>query len=508
MTVPAAAISTVSIAGDPRRDFAQLLVPAIPWNPGSGFADARPLIDEALALGVGGFLLQGGEQDVVRALAKELQLKSRHPLLIAANLERGAGQQFEGATGLPPVAAIAAIGDIESLKRAARLTAREARTMGVNWNLSPVCDLDLLDNNPTIGTRALGNDPRKVGQLATAWVEACQAEGVLSCAKHFPGYGRAISDAYLETPLVEASAEVIKDQDLAPFRAVIAAGVASIMTAHVAYPALDPSRVPATLSRELLQWLLRQQLKFDNLIVADSMDMAGVQAGADIGETAVQAIRAGCDVLLQPGDLNTTLDALVNALATGALDPDRVRQSVRRRLKWAQWASPPNDWRRPSGADTAWGALLADRVINVIHGPLPTIAGITEVMLIDDDEDVPGKRPERTFLLDALRVGGTDARQVDAPSAATSGGPLVVALYSDYLPFKKRTTLKPETVERVLRAREQAAELQRETILLALGDPRFARQVPCNMPTVVAWSGDRVMQQAAARAMQRLKPKS
>ena len=195
-------------------------------------------------------------------------------------------------------------------------------------------------------------------------------------------------------------------------------------------------------------------------------------------------------------------------MATGALDPDRVRQSVRRRLKWAQWASPPNDWRRPSGADTAWGALLADRVINVIHGPLPAIAGTTEVMLIDDDEDVPGKRPERTFLLDALRVGGTDARQVEAPSAATSGGPLVVALYSDYLPFKKRTTLKPETVERVLRAREQAAELQRETILLALGDPRFARQVPCNMPTVVAWSGDRVMQQAAARAMQRLKPKS
>lgn len=491
-------------ASDPRRELAQLLIPAVPWKPGSGFADARPLINEALELGVGGFLLMGGEQDVVRALAKELQLKSRHPLLIAADLERGAGQQFDGATGLPPVAAIAAINDIESLKRAARLTAREARTMGVNWNLSPVCDLDLLDNNPIIGARALGSDPRKVGQLATAWVEACQAEGVLACAKHFPGYGRATTDAHLELPVVDASAEVLKDQDLAPFRSVIAAGVASIMTAHVAYPAIDPSRVPATLSREMLQWLLRQQLKFDNLIVADAMDMPGAHGGADIGETAVQALRGGCDVLLQPGDLRSTLDTLVAAMTSGALDPDRVRQSVRRRLKWAQWASPPNDWRRPSGADTAWGALLADRVIQIENGPLPPVAGITEVVIIDDDEDVDGSRPERTFVLDALRVGGTDARSVDAPTTA-SGGPLLVAVFSDYLPLKNRTKLRDETVERVRVARDKAAELQRPIIVLGLGDPRFARQLPFQAPTVIAWSGDRVMQQAAARAVQKTK---
>jgi beta-glucosidase-like glycosyl hydrolase len=504
MTATPASISSLSTPGDPRQDFAQLLVPAIQWNHGSGFGDARPLINEALALGVGGFLLLGGEQDVVRALAKELQLKSRHPLLIAADLERGAGQQFDGATGLPPVAAIAATGDLESLKRAARLTAREARTMGVNWNLSPVCDLDLFDDNPIIGTRALGHDPRKVGQLATAWVEACQAEGVLACAKHFPGYGRALRDAHVEMPVIDASAEVIKDQDLAPFRAVISAGVASIMTAHVAYPAIDPSRVPATLSRELLQWLLRQQLKFDNLIVADAMDMAGVHDGREPNETAVQALRAGCDVLLNPGDLNSTLDALTAALASGALDPDRIRASVRRRLKWAQWASPPNDWRRPSGADTAWGALLADRVINVKNAPLPPLAAITEVVIVDDDEDVTGTRPERTLILEALRVGGTDARAVDAPTVA-SGGPLVIALFSDYLPYKARTALQPSTLSRIQRAREQAATLNRDVILVGLGDPRFANQITTPMPTVIAWSGDRVMQQAAARSMQKVR---
>ena len=126
-----------------RREVAQLLIPVLRWSPSGGFADMRPFIEQALALGVGGFQLVGGVQDGVRALAKELQLKSRHPLLIAADLERGAGQQFVGATGLPPLAAITSLGDIESLRRAARLTAREARTMGVNWNLAPVCDLSL-----------------------------------------------------------------------------------------------------------------------------------------------------------------------------------------------------------------------------------------------------------------------------------------------------------------------------------------------------------------------------
>ncbi|MDQ6611751.1 MAG: hypothetical protein M3Y64_04900, partial [Gemmatimonadota bacterium] len=117
---------------------------------------------------------------------------------------------------------------------------------------------------------------------------------------------------------------------------------------------------------------------------------------------------------------------------------------------------------------------------------------------------VDGIRPERTFVLDALRVGGTDARAVVIPGSA-SGGPLVVALFADYLPFKGRTTLSEDTVERVARARKLAADLKRETILLGFGDPRFAKQINQNLPTVVAWSGDRVMQQAAARAIQKTK---
>src|SRR5690242_2053218 len=210
-------------------DVAQLLLPAIRWDPERGFDAAREGIQQALALGVGGFILFGGEQDAVRALTKELRQRSRVPLLIAADLERGAGQQFAGATGLPPLAAIASLGDIDAIRRAARLTAREARTMGVNWAYAPVVDLDLLPENPIIGSRSLGADPRRVASLGAAWIEACQSEGVLACAKHFPGHGRTHVDSHIALPVVDATKQELFESDLVPFEAAIRAGVASIM---------------------------------------------------------------------------------------------------------------------------------------------------------------------------------------------------------------------------------------------------------------------------------------
>jgi beta-glucosidase len=486
-----------------RRDLAQLLVPVVRWSAEQKYAEVRPLIEEALALGVGGFQFVGGEQDGVRALAKELQTKSRHPLLIAADLERGAGQQFAGATGFPPLAAITGLGDLEALRRAARLTAREARTMGVNWNLAPVSDLDLLRENPVLGTRVMGHDARRVGQLVAAWVEASQAEGVLACAKHFPGMARATIDPHLAAATVEISADQLKEEELQPFRSAITAGVASIMTAHVAYPALDSSRLPATLSREMLQWLLRQQLKFDHLIVADAMTMPGVTEGRSVPEAVVLAARAGCDLLLDPGALGPALDALERAYDDGTLDQERVRQSIRRRLKWAQWASPPNDWRRPSGADTAWGALLADKVLRVTHGPLPAMGTITEIAIVDDDDEIEGRRADRTGIVEGMRLAGNDARVTTAPTAA-SGGPFVIALFADYLAGKGRTTLRETTHARVHELVAQAAQLQRSAILVGFGDPRFVEQLGMPVPTIVAWGGDRVMQQAAGRGLLRL----
>ncbi|MBX6331395.1 MAG: hypothetical protein IRY91_06090 [Gemmatimonadaceae bacterium] len=477
---------------------ANLILTAIRWDPALGYEKDRPAFEHALERGVGGFVLFGGEQDAVRQLTKELRLRSRIPLLIAADLERGAGQQFAGATGLPPLAAIASLNDPDAVRRAARLTAREARTLGVNWDFAPVCDVDLTPDNPILGTRAFGTDPHRVASLAATWIRACQGEGVLACAKHFPGHGRTRADSHLELPVVDAAKKDLLDVDLLPFRAAIEAGVASIMTAHVAYPALDASGAPATCSREILQWLLRQQLKFDGLVVSDALDMAGAHAGCTEGESAVAALNAGCDLLLCPSSLDDLVDALERAIASRELLPDVVQQSLRRRLKWAQWASPPNEYRKPSATDIAWGAQLADRVVRMVRGIRPPVRAPLDIIVIDDDAAITRGRTSREPFFATFRAAGWDARAVDAP--ARDGAPTtVIALFGEVQAGKGRAGYSEATQAAVSAACAAAPD----ALVMQFGHPRLIRELPAARSIATAWGGDSVMQQAAARWLMR-----
>ena len=475
-------------------DVAQLLLPALRWDTSVGWEKERPLIEKGLQMGVGGFILFGGVEDAVRSLTKELRHRSRVPLLIGADLERGAGQQISGATGLPPLAAIASLGDTDAVRRAARLTAREARTMGVNWGYAPVCDLDIEPSNPIIGTRSLGSNPRLVAKLASEWIDACQAEGVLACAKHFPGHGRTTVDSHMATPVVKASKQELLENDLLPFRAAIDAGVASIMTAHVAFPALDPSGMPATLSREILRWLLRQQLKFEGLIVTDAFIMEGVLKGRTEGDAAIRALDAGCDVLLYPKDLTAVVRALEQALESGALDRDRIQHSLRRRQKWAQWASPPNEYRRASATDVAWGSVVADRVVHVVRGAPPAVTSPIEIVVVDDDLGGPYPAPSRDPFFQTLAMAGAGARRVDKPSG-DARATVVVALFGDIRSWKGRPGYSPEARKAVDKAIDKAAD----AIVMQFSHPRLAAELKKPKHVVSAWGGDAVMQQAAAR---------
>ena len=462
--------------------YAQLLIPTIWWDEKTGFAGAKPRTDAALELGVGGFILRGGDANAVRALTKDLRHRSRIPLLIAADMERGAGEQFVGATGLPPLGAIASLGDLDAIRRAARLTAREARTMGVNWDFAPVCDLDLDPANPIIGTRAFGADPVRTSECAAEWIAACQSEGVLACAKHFPGHGRTEADSHCALPVVRASVEELTDIDLAPFRAAIATGVASLMTAHVAYPSLDSSGQPATLSREILHWLLRQRLKFDGLVISDAMTMAGVREGRDESAAVVEAIRAGCDLVLDPVDLPGAVAALERAAKDRRFDDERLHQSLRRRLKWAQWASPPNEYRRPSLTDLAWGDQLAERVIHVVRGAVPRLTGPVDVLVVDDDHQTPNE-----YFTTSLRATGVNL---------ASGGARIVALFGDQAAGRGRVGYTPETVATVATAHP--------TLVVQFGPPRWASALTDAPNVISAWGGDRTMQTAAARWLKRM----
>mgnify|MGYP002780117149 CR=1 FL=1 len=483
-------------------DVAQLCIGAIRWDPARGFGEARPQLDAALKLGVGGFVVHGGTSDAVRALTRDLQQRSRTPLLIAADMERGAGQQFEGATGLPPAAALAALRDRDAVRRASRHTAREARTLGVNWNLAPVSDLDLEPANPVIDTRSFGAAASEVGDYVAEWIDACQSEGVLACAKHFPGHGRTTVDSHLALPVVATPQSVLLSDDMQPFRAAIDAGVGAIMTAHVAFPAIEPSGVPATLSRELLTWVLRQRLEYDNLVVADSTNMGGLlHGGLDEGEAAVRALVAGCDLLLVPGDLPKVVHALEEAVEQGRIDRDRLRLSLRRRLKWAQWVSPPNDYRRPSATDVAWCAQLADRTVQVMRAPARGVRAPVEVLPFDADAPA-GLRTPREPLMATLRQLGVDARVADRPDGPSRGTVLLAAFGT---PQQGRGSLEvPDAVrEGVNLAAQQARLAGRDALVAWFGHPRLAGAFGDEVPLVCAWSGDACMQGAVARWLAR-----
>ncbi|HEY8830948.1 MAG TPA: glycoside hydrolase family 3 N-terminal domain-containing protein [Gemmatimonadaceae bacterium] len=480
-------------------EVAELFYPAIRWDATHGFEAERAGIDEALKLGVGGFILFGGPSEHVASLTEDLHSKSRNALLIGADLERGAGQQFAGQTALPPLAAIASLDDLQSIRRSAAVTAIEARSLGINWIYAPDADIDVEPNNPIIGTRSFGGDPERVADYAAAWIDACQAEGVLACAKHFPGHGRTTVDSHKETPRVDESAETLRETDLVPFRRAIERGVASIMSAHVAFPAFDPSGAPATLSRPILTDLLRREMEFTGLLVTDALIMEGVLAGGE-GKAVVRALYAGCDCLLYPTNLAESVRAVEKAIDDKRLDAAGIRQSLERRRRWARWAALSKETNRPTRDESGWSTQLAERVVHMVRETMPQLPQPWHLTIVDDDVGGPYPAPSRDPLISALRAGGIDL-VLDGDPALDESGSTVVALFGDIRAWKGRPGYSATAKDAVRQAFAKGRPNDR--LIVAFSHPRLADELDVDVPILCAWGGEAVMQKAAARVLLR-----
>jgi len=328
---------------DLRRQVAQLLVVR-----GSGHLSdpqrryPRWELDNAtlqrlLAEGVGGVILLGGSSAELRLRCSQLQAWGGDaPLLLCADVEEGVGQRFGGASWLVPPLALGRLHQDQpalalSLAEAyGRCTGREARSLGLNWVLGPICDVNNNPANPVINVRAWAEEPASAGALAAAFLTGAQAEGVLCCAKHFPGHGDTSTDSHLELPLLNHSRQRLESVEFVPFRAAIAADVASVMTAHLLLPALDPDR-PATLSAAVLNDLLRRDLGFGGLVVTDALVMEAIAGHYGAGEAAVLALEAGADLVLMPADADEAIRAITAAVHQGRISPERLAASLERR---------------------------------------------------------------------------------------------------------------------------------------------------------------------------------
>jgi beta-glucosidase len=283
-------------------------------------------------LGMGGVILLGGSAAEVGLRSQQLQHWAKYPLLIAADIEEGVGQRFSGATWFPPPMALGeiaktnltrALADAESM---GRYTAQEALAIGINWLLAPVVDVNNNPANPVINVRAFAETPELVSQLASAFLQGARA--ILTTAKHFPGHGDTGVDSHLTLPMLPHTLARLRQIELPPFQAAIAAGVDSVMTAHLLLPALD-QRLPATLSAPVLS-LLRQELRFDGLIVTDALVMGAITQRYGPYEAAVLAVEAGADVLLMPQDAAGALSAVCEAVQQERISAERIRASVER----------------------------------------------------------------------------------------------------------------------------------------------------------------------------------
>ncbi len=267
-------------------------------------------------------------------ITNELQSHSKIPLLISADFESGTGMRLDDGTNFPSAMAIGATGEPKLAYIAGKDIALEARAAGIHWIFAP--DADVNDNpaNPIINIRSFGEDPQKVAEFATQFIRGIEENGALATAKHFPGHGDVSVDSHLSLPVVPDDRKELERNELIPFRAAISAGVSSIMPGHLAVPALEPDvTVPASLSRNILTGLLRDEMKYRGLIVTDAMDMGGVTSMFPPGEAAVRAVEAGADVVLQPPVPDAAFAGLENAVKSGRISVARIDESVRRILQ-------------------------------------------------------------------------------------------------------------------------------------------------------------------------------
>lgn len=398
------------------------------------FGGVEPTAPMLLNVAPGGTIL--GQPEAAASLLNRLQRAAAIPLLNTADFEAGLGFRITGATAFPRQMAVGAAADEKLAFEAARITAVEARAIGVHVNFSPLADVNNNPLNPVINTRSFGESPGAVGRLTAAYVRGLHEGGMLATLKHFPGHGDTTVDSHIGLPIITHPRDRLDQIELAPFRQGLAAGADAVMTGHIQLPALDPAEFsPATLSAPIITTLLRGDLKFNGLVYTDSMGMDAVANRLSAGEAAVRAIKAGNDFVLHSPDEAAAVAALKTAVQNGAIGMAQLDSSVRRilhakarlGLHKARTVSLDDLPVRVGGRQNASvAAALSQKSITLIKDdrnqvPLrvPREASVLYVSMLDYPANWRIAAPSRTFLPELRKrwPAGTSVELSDRSSA-------------------------------------------------------------------------------------------
>ncbi len=278
---------------------------------------------------------------------KYFQSISETPLFIASDYERGLGVFING-TLFPSNMAVSATGDTHYSYLQGKITAIEAKSIGVNFILAPVLDINNNKNNPIINFRSYGDNPEVVSEYGLSFIEGIQDQGLIACAKHFPGHGNTNTDSHTRLPIIDISKEELYNNELYPFKKAALLGVKSIMTGHIVIPSIDQDNIPATFSKKIVNDILIEDWNYNGLIITDALEMGALTSNVWHGESAIKAIEAGADIILLPLNATSAIESIYTAVQNGRISVDRINYSynkiIQQKNDMGLFTVPYNEW--------------------------------------------------------------------------------------------------------------------------------------------------------------------
>jgi beta-glucosidase-like glycosyl hydrolase len=492
------------------------------------YLDLARLVSEE---GIGGIIWFLSTPLETADLNHRLTARAKVPLLVASDLEAGPGMRFPDLVFGPSAMAVAATGDLDLAERRARATAEAARALGIHVVFAPVADVNNNPDNPVINVRSFGEEPDAVGRFVAATVKGLQSGGVLATLKHFPGHGDTATDSHRSLPVLAFDRARLDAVELVPFRAGLRAGARSVMTGHLAVPALDATPVPvlanaprthdftedvteveakgtlpATLSHALTTKLLREELGFDGLVFTDAMTMGGVVAHFETGEAAVRVLEAGGDVVLMPPDARVAIEAIVEAVKGGRLPEARLDQAVGRMLAgkerlglFREKELPLQEIARRAGtlAQKATEEEVARRGLTLVReaeGALPFRSGGRLLALAIHDErtavavdgTLQAELKKRAGSVDYVRLDPTSCAGEGAAVAGKAGAADAVLVALFVRPRSGRGTIEIPAEGKAAIAALLASG--KPVVAVSFGSPYLLRDVPA-LPTYLCGYG-------------------
>ncbi|MDZ7771832.1 MAG: glycoside hydrolase family 3 N-terminal domain-containing protein [Balneolaceae bacterium] len=454
---------------------------------------------------VGGLIFFSGNVYGQAMLTNRLQQASDIPLWITQDMEYGAAMRVRDATRIVPAMGIAATGNPGYAYAAGRITASEARALGVHQVFAPVLDVNNNPDNPVINVRSFSGDPQTVARFGNRFIEGVQSQGLVATAKHFPGHGDTDTDSHISLPVIPYDYSRLDTLELVPFRSAIQNGVGSVMSAHIAFPELGKPELPATMDPHVLNRILVDSLGFGGLVVTDGLEMSGISSNYSPGEAVIRSLQAGADVMLLSPDMITAVNEVRRAVERGDLSEARIERSVRKLLELKRSQGLFENATVDLDAlndriDTIENRVTAEEIsrrsITVVRnegGILPIRAAeYPEVLVLSVADDESGNtgsylgsrfrdyHPNVTFRVFDRRSGEEEKREILREAREAD---LVVVGSFIYVRSGQPVQLTDEQLSFVRKVTSS-----KPSVLIALGNPYVVHDLPESEVQVMAWS--------------------